>query len=1325
MKNIVTLLFIIVAFTQTAFPVILNTRGGLSSTLVNDIYQTRDGQIWIATEEGLNRYDGSKCRTYYYDINDTTSLLGNNIRMTFESRSGDIYVGTLHGLMKYNPNYDRFERVPLIIANNTEMHPYISSIVEISSGEIFIATSGHGLFKLMPGDNAARLQDSSIGFYIAQLFVDSKDNVWVATSDKGNSRISNNGFVYTVKAVNDAYLTSFGEDNKGNIYAGNQMMGLMRHNPQKDLFEPICKETEGLNIKTLHAFNDNLLIGTDGKGLKIYDTDTNKLSDYDMGPQSFNTTKAKVHSILTDKWGNLWLGVFQKGVVIVPAHNNNFNYIGHKSSLKNIIGSNYVSSIYKATDGTLYVGTDNDGIYAINTSTWQTRHYSSPATIMCISEDADKNIWIGTYTEGPWKINATSKEASHINIITRRDGANIPITDIELSKDNKLWISTLGEGIYKLDPRTKELEILETSIGVNYTTTTNKLHNRWINCLYQSRDKKLLYIGSQDGIGCLDIEKNDFVSTYGTNRVLADYTITDFTEDGDGNIWTITNKGLIRLDAKDKSIKHIGIKEGLPQNEIKSVECDKNGEIWGTASNCIFHINHKTYEVNTYYEQDGIVTNEFAKRSSTHNNDYVYFGATDGITYFNVNEVQIDGEKPVIKVTDFYIKGQRVLPSTKSENYKVLTDERDSSGKGMLKYDLSHIDNSFTIELTTTQAISPNRISYLYSINGEPAIDNGNGSNRIPLRNMKPGEYQITVQGLCDGQQSEPIEVYITIHSAIWTTKWAKILYCLIIALIAYVIYKQYNLRRKTRAELIETLHKQEVHDEKMQLFTDIAHEIRTPMSLVISPLNQLMSKDNDPERQKNYDIIERNIQRILRLMTQILDIQKIDAGKMEMQYYPTVISNIIQDVCNTFEFEARAKNINLVVDTEKTEGIVVEVDTRHFDKIITNLVSNAIKYTPKDGEVKVRSYTEGEKYIIEIEDTGDGFSESDVKHIFERFHRTQNAINSGNVGFGVGLDLTNTLVKLHHGTIEAMNCKEHKGGIMRVTLPIDKQATQNETASKAIENNTGKEKEEKPDTPEHRSKYTVLFADDDSDMRKYVKSHLGEHFNVITCNDGQEALSTLLSTETDLVVTDVNMPIIDGFTLCKNIKSNVNVSHIPVIILTSRSSDTDRIESYENGADAYIAKPFNIDVLTASIKSLITRREKMRVDVKAKETVEAQKVDVETAPTLDDKLLERVTNIINKNISNPTYSIEELASDVGYSRVHLHRKMRELTGLTTRDFVRNVRMKYAGELLKDKGYEIADVAVMTGYSTTNYFSQAFRAYYGMTPTTYIEKNKG
>lgn len=1317
---------------------ILTTNEGLPSSLINNIYQTNDEQVWIATEDGLARYDGTKCTAYHFIPGDSTSLICNYTRMTYETKNGDIYIGALHGLMRYNRDYDTFQNIKLITNAGNEAAAYITGISEMSNGDVYIATSGHGLFILRQGQHSAQQLDSNIGYYITCTFIDSKDNIWIATSDKGNSKICNNGFIYTVKTEHDATLTTFVEDQHGEIYSGSQRHGLMHYNTLADCFETVCNDTKDFVIQTLVAVENGILIGTDGNGVKFFNSWCKKLKEYDLGPQTFNAQTAKVHAALIDKWGNLWLGLFQKGVVVIPAQRNKFNYIGYKSASKNLIGSNYISAVLTSADHKrLYVGTDNDGIYIVDTENWQLiRHFDKPHTTMCLTSDNNGNVLVGTYTEGLWTINTNNNNITHSNLLNRYDGSVPPITQIRLTSNGAIWISTMGEGLFVIQPGTNYARRFETVNGLEYNPGLNMLHNKWISAMEIANDN-LIYIGTQDGIGCYDINNNSFLSTFGTNRLLADYTVVDFAIDGNGEVWIVTNKGLMKYSPKSNEIRTFKPSDGLPVSEIKAIQHDSNGNIWGTTSNRMFLINYKSMEITSFYQQDGLITTEFAKQASSSTTDgYVFFGATDGITYFNTDDISTTSVTPIIKVADFFIKGQRVLPSTMSGRYKVEHSESDSILHDKVHYDLCHLDNTFAIEFTTQQRMTLQRLSYLYSINGEPMTDTGNGNNRISFRDMKPGLYTIKVQSNNDGHLSDPIEVTIEVHPAIWETLWAKIIYVILIITVIYIIHKQNKTRRRTKAKLIETLHNQQVHDAKMQMFTDIAHEIRTPMSLVISPLNYLMAKDTDPERLRNYDIIERNTQRILRLMTQILDIQKIDSGKLELHFFPTVVSNIIRNVCTTFNFEAHAKNITLNVDTERTEGVVINVDNSHFDKIITNLVSNAIKYTPEGGEVNVRTYirskddqeghTIPETYVIEVEDNGNGFTDEEAEHLFDRFHRLPNAIESGNVGFGVGLDLTRTLVELHHGTIKATNCTSHKGAIMRICLPVEQLTEQNVTNSDehSTDNNTDNNIQDNLNQ-KPRYKHTILFADDDEDMRKYVRKHVGEHFNVITCHNGQEALTTLLDREVDLVVTDVMMPVMDGFTLCKNIKSNVNISHIPVIILTSRSTDTDRIESYEIGADAYIAKPFNVEVLIASIKSLISRIAKIKVDVKAKETVEAQKMDVGMAQTLDDKLLEKVTAMINKHISDSNYSIEDLASDVGYSRVHLHRKMREMTGLTTRDYVRNVRMKYASELLAEKGYEIADVAIMTGYATTNYFSQAFRAYYGMTPTAYIEKNKG
>lgn len=1289
---------------------ILNIRNGLSSSLVNDIRQSSDGHVWIATEDGLSCYDGAKCENYYHIQGDTTSLIGNYIRQTYETHDGRILIGALHGLQLYNRDTDTFTNIPMRLANGEIVMAYITGIVELSNGLIYIATSGHGLFKMTADQHEAQQMDGFTGYYIGSIMADSSDNVWISTADRGNSRISNNGFVYIVNTENNANITSFCETPEGEIYAASNIGEIMRYNPSTDKLETISQPT-GLNIKIIYPYNQLILIGTDGNGLKALDTKTLSITNYDMGVLPFDTNKTKVHTLMVDKWGSLWIGLFQCGVVIKQPTTSKFNYIGSHSTLRNIIGSNYVSQLLYTSNGTLYVGTDNDGIYAINTNTWETRHYDKPATIMSLASDNNGRIYIGTYTEGLWYIEQKNGAINHTTLIQRPDGTAPSINGIVPDNKGNIYIGTMGEGLYRYTTASNTLKHYPDCSGLKYNYKHNQLHNRWVSCLCLIDNK--LYFGTQDGIGCLDISTDDFVCTMGVNRILADYTIIDITADRYGFIWAATNKGLIRIKQNTTQVKPFNLSNIVAHENFKALICDHIGNIWVTTSHELIHINAKTLNTTTYYEQDGIMTSEFAKRSATITpTDHIFFGGNDGITHFNTNEVSPRNQRPTIKVSDFYINGRRVLPSTTSDGMIVRSTDN-------LHFDLAHTDNSFTIELTTLQFIPSPHMSYQYSINNEPLIETGNGINRISIHNIDPGEYNIKFIGNNNGNLSDPITITVCIHPAWWATWWMKTICLLLIITTIIFIIKQNINRQRTKTQLIQTLHRQEVHDAKMQLFTDIAHEIRTPMSLVISPLNELMATDADPHRNQNYDIINRNAQRILRLMTQILDIQKIDSGKMTLHFSPAIVSRIITEVCNTFGFEARAKNITLQTETQTVDNTLLQVDTQHFDKILTNLISNAIKYTPENGTVIVRAYIgqssdiEGDNYIIEVEDSGNGFTTDEANHLFDRFHRLQSAIDSDTIGFGVGLDLTRTLVELHHGTIKALNCTQHTGGLMRICLPYTPIEADNNTT-----NNTDIQPYADNASPNSRPRYNILFVDDDEEMCKYVRKILREkNFNIITCNNGKEAIEKLLETEINIVITDVVMPIMDGFTLCKNIKNNINICHIPVIILTSRSADTDRIESYENGADAYIAKPFNTEVLIASIRNLISRHEKLKAGDVAKDVVMG--LSTPNEPSVDEKLLAKVTEYINKNIANPDYSIEDLASDVGISRVHLHRRMRDLTGLTTRDFVRNVRMEYAAKLLRNGKYEVNEVAIMTGFSTTSYFSQAFKAHFGISPTSY------
>ena len=1302
---------------------ILTTQTGMSSSLINDIYQSSDGIIWIATEDGLNRYDGVKCQIYRNDINDSTSIVDSYILTVFESQEHDMFVGTQHGISKYDRERDCFEKIPLVASKgNQEVFAYVSSIIELSNGTIYIATSGHGLFEYDKKNNTAKQLDLKIGYYIHKLFKDRQNNIWIATNDNGISRISDNGFVYTVNSKENT-INNFCEDEEGNIYASSLITGLYVHHNDTETFEHISCSAD-MNIKAIKNYNGKILIGTDGAGIYSYDTKNHTLERFSILSLPFDSNKIKVHSILIDNSGNIWLALFQKGVVFIPTCNNDFKYIGYKSAVNNYIGSNYISSVHYS-DSTLYIGTDNDGLYVINYKDNTHTHYDEtkggPSTIMCMNNDNEGNIWIGTYLEGLYLLDSHTKKCS--KVINKGDiqFAEESINSITTDHKRYIWIGSMGGGLTRYDQKEKKTYKYPTKGGLEYRENLDMLHNRWINCILYSEKNSRLYLGSLDGLGCLDLKTDSFTSVFGRNRIMAQCRITDLTEDMSGDLWIVSNLGLSRLSCLTNELTTVSENISLAHENIKSIECDNEGYIWGSTNNGLFRVDPQTLETINYYEQDGIVTSEFSTKSSCCSNDgRLFFGGTDGLTYFSPSNIYTSHQKPEIKLSDFYIKGQRVLPSTLSDESPVISYSMSDS---TVVYNLSHTDNTFTIELSTKQLIPQQRISYIYTLtqghnDPEHAEETGPGINKITFRDLKPDSYTINVVANNNGNLSEPYTINVNIRPAVYATTFAKLLYLAAIIIIIALISKQYYIKKKTKEKLIETLHNQEVHAAKMEMFTNIAHEIRTPMSLVVAPLKELMATDKEPQHRANYEVMERNTQRILRLMTQVLDMEKIDAGKMTLHFCPTDVNKIVNDVCLTFNFEARAKGIELLCNTNESRNTLVFVDHQHFDQIVTNLVSNAIKYTPNGGNVTVTTKIENDNYKLTVEDSGQGFSDDDLKHIFERFHR----MNSNTIGFGIGLDLTNTIVKLHHGTITAGNRENNGGGIMTVCIPLGTEHLKGENITYEAQQEEADTNESK-DIKKPKTGLKIVIADDDSEIREYIKEHLSDMYTVTTCIDGREALDSILANIPDLVVTDVVMPNMDGFTLCKNIKHNININHIPVVILTAKSAETDRIESYESGADAYLAKPFSIDELQATIKNLILQRQKIMANMVAQQQIieTTNKFNAaEDELSYNEKLLKKVTQAVNDNISNSEYSIEDLAKEIGISRVHLHRKMKEITNMTTRDFVRNIRLNYAAKLLQENRLDIKQIADMTGFTSPTYFTTAFRVFFGQTPKEYM-----
>jgi len=1321
----------------------------LSNSLIYNIYQDRNGIVWIATEDGLNRYDGSKFTIYKHDNNDPHSLGHNFVRVFFEDSKDHFFIGLFKGLQLYDYATDTFEDIPMILENGDTAKVHVTSIIERKNGEIFLATSGQSVFRLMEDEGKLYAKQESWivpSLFIIAVYEDKEENLWISTEDKGLYLYTKDNNLISFFRHNNIVLHNISgicEDNEGNLLVGSMNKGLFGFNRDAMSFFPIeYPENPNLPIKTLYTDGSNdIYIGTDGCGVKVYKADRKRIIDNDFNVTIFDLEKSKVHTLLKDEGGNIWMGIYQKGVILIPAQTNKFNYIGYKSVKNNIIGSSCIMSVYEDSEGILWVGTDNDGLYGISPGGKQYAHFnhsgkdnSVPPTIMCIYEDSNGNLWIGSYLNGVAKVNKRTGECTYVkDLLDENQNPVQRIYSFTEDADKHLWIGTMGTGLYRMDLRTGAI--------TNYNTIdeteqaggeTNTLVNIWIDCLLHSRDNKL-YIGTYDGLACLDLATNNYLTTFGKQALLPGYAIYTLHEDREGNIWAGTAEGLMFIDKVTHQVTNYTMDDGLPSNVICAIKDDKKGNLWISTHYGISQFDPINQTFLNFYAGDGLQGNEFSKCAALVNSKgQIMFGGINGITYFNPNNISSQEKKLKIRITDFYIHDQSVKKGDKSGAHTII----DTSVMDAREFRLSHKDNSFSIEFSVMDFTNPDRITYAYSINEDSWVTLLPGTNRLSFSNLAPGKYNFKVRANVFNSHSNERNLTVIIYAPWYLTTWAKLVYFLIAILLIALAIWEIRQRYRSRQKMLEHQHAEEINEAKLQFFINIAHEIRTPMSLIINPLKKLMVTDTDKERQTNYNTIYRNAERILNLINQLMDIRKIDKGIMFMKFQETELIPFIQDLYTYFDYQAKAKNISFRFETP-LEQLPVWIDPKNFDKIIINVLSNAFKFTPEKGEITISLHkateendSDGTKQYAEIiiSDSGIGIKEDERDRIFERFYQIRNSYNNSNVSTGIGLHLTRSLVELHHGTIRVEQ-NEGGGSSFIIRIPLGKEHLRPEemednpeflaTAPPRMEVTPDRLPETDQAKVKSRSKYRVMVVEDDEDIRKYICQELAAKYHMIEHVNGKEALSAILRKAPDLVISDVMMPEMDGITLCRKIKQNIHINHIPVILVTAKSKEEDNLEGLSIGADAYIVKPFNIDLLKKTIENIIRNRELLRNTYKGNQLQDdkVKKIQIKSA---DEKLMERIMKVINENLSNPELSVEMIADRVGISRVHLHRKLKELTNQTTRDFIRNIRLKQAADLLAHKNLSISEVAEATGFTNLGYFSNAFKDLYGMPPSSYM-----
>lgn len=1324
----------------------------LSSSLINDVYQDKNELIWIATNDGLNRYDGSKFTIYKQNDKNSNSLLHNLVRIIFEDSQGHLLIGLFNGLQLYDYATDTFTEIPLILEDGRKYNSHVLTMVERKNGDVLIGTSGQGIFLLKAeGDHfyGKQIKQYVPSYFINFLYEDEGQNLWVSTQNKGLFRLSNDNKLKSFSGPKKMFgnnISSIVEDITGNLYVGSYTKGFFLHDKHTDTFSQIpSPDHQNLPVNSLYLSKDGIIyIGTEGEGMKVYDPASEKISNTNFNVASIDFSKVKIHSIIEDESGNIWAGIFQKGVLLLPKKTNNFRYIGHKSIKNDIIGSNAVTAIYKDHEGTLWVGTDGDGIYGIGPDGKQIAHFEHtadpntvPSIIMSIYEDSNHDLWIGSYRKGIAKLNRKTGKCDYVEQLLDQNSDSVQrIFSFEEDGNKNLWIGSMGAGLFKMNLETENITHYNPIKGPDYRSNANFLHNGWIDCLLLSRNGKL-YIGTYDGLGCLDIKTNNFVATYGTNRLLQGHIIYSLYEDTQGTIWIGTSKGLMYITTSSNKIHSYTMENGLPSNVICAIEEDRNNNLWISTNYGISKMNLKKHSFINYYSDDGLQGNEFSKGASFVDKDgQIIFGGLSGITYFQPDEIIDERKELEVRITDFYIHDQAVKKGMKSGGHEII----NASVIAADTFYLSYLDNSFSIEFSAMEFNNPERITYMYAMGDNPWITLRPGTNNVTFNNLSPGEYTFKVKAEDYNTYSDVKEIAVVISPVWYFSVWAKITYFSILVVVAYLIVQQIRHRYRTRQKMLEHIHAKQVNEAKLQFFINIAHEIRTPMTLIISPLKKLINKDKNSERQKAYFTMHRNSERILLLINQLMDIRKIDKGQMRLMFQKIELVDFIRDLCSIFDEQTKTKHLALQFQSE-IEKLEVWIDPKNFDKVILNVLANALKFTPKSGKIGFYLRTGEDKnaenglqeyFEIIISDSGIGIDKSELEHVFECFYQTKTSQNHFSEGTGIGLHLTSSIVELHHGTIKAENNQEGPGCRFIIRLPLGNEHLK---ADEIKDDFPAMQKPIHTDPPlalptvettetkiKSKSKHRVLIVDDDEEIRKYICQELATEYHMMACSNGKEALSLVLGKTPDLIISDIMMPEIDGISLCRKIKQNINVNHIPIILLTAKSEEEDNLEGLGTGADAYIVKPFNIEILNKTIQNIIRNREMLRNNFSGNQ-LQKDKVKKITLKSSNEKLMQKIIDIVNKNIKKPAFNVEMLASEIGISRVHLHRKTKELTNQSTRDLIRNIRLQQAANLLSSKNLNISEVAFAVGFTSLATFSNSFKEFYGVSPTIYMENH--
>ncbi|HJV77071.1 MAG TPA: two-component regulator propeller domain-containing protein [Paludibacter sp.] len=1059
-------------------------------------------------------------------------------------------------------------------------------------------------------------------------------------------------------------------------------------------------------VSIVEGRNGQIWIATDHKGLFLYDKSTGLLKNITANSLSQTSIASNyAASILIDNTGTLWVGHNKNGISFFNENFQNFMNV-QNDQCRNI------TKIVELRNGNMLFGTDGNGLYEKNYRTNEVIKLPIPNTaITALFEDKIGQVWIGTYQQGLYCF--YHDKLKHFTT-TNSNLSSDNIWSIVEDKYENLWIGTLGGRMQK------------HSINDNTNHFETPFENtKYVLDMFYDGDKTI-YAATAYGLTIIDIEKNtnkNFLGNRKGTQQLNQLQIGNIYKDSRNLLWIGTYAGLTIWDLKKDSLFYFDKTDGLGDNIIRGISEDNLHNIWITTSKGLSVIaldkgnDYKIRTCRNYSIRDGLKNDYFNNNAICKlKNGYILAGTTDGYTVIDPQKVTVRKE-PLSRVylTKLIIANNVINVDSSYNGHVILNKSIELLSELHLKYS----DKLVTLEFSTVDLINANKVKYRYKIEGFNNQWITTKKNEIIITSLPAGNYRLQIEACnSDGVWNNEAKVLL-IHVAppFYLSYWAIILYVLVaLAMVLFLIYRgQRRQQVKLEQQRRQMAHEQElqINEMKLMFFTNISHDLRTPLTLIITPMQALLKEITDDSLKKKLEVIFKNAQQLLSLINSLLDFRKLDVGAEVLHLKPGNIVDLVREIYSSFGVYAAERKIDFTLNSSH-ENLWLEYDQDKIHKSIVNLLSNAFKYTPNGGIIKLDLYIHETDVCVSVSDTGVGISEEDKKLVFNRFYQTSN--NLRKTGSGIGLHIVSEYMKLHNGSIDITDNKP-SGCIFTLRFPLIESAT--------VSVNPENDYVEEYQDPQHEEilppKPVLLFVDDNQDLCGFIHDNLMNDYSVLIANDGQEALVLLKQNDVNIVVSDIMMPVMNGVELCRQIKTNIEWSHIPVILLTAKTADEHKIEGLEIGADDYVTKPFNLDILKLRILKFFEWSLKSHKTFKQKLDVNPHEI---TITTLDEKMIEKAVNIVEKHISDTEFSVEMLGEALGLSRGHLYRKLMAITGKGPLEFIRLVRLKRGKQLLEKSQLPISQIAYQVGFNSPKRFTKQFREEFGMSPSEYVRMMK-